>query len=196
MTSIGQIAGRPEAFANARKNWGWFFALGVMFLTLGAIAAGNLFYSTIAAVLYAGVFMMLAGALQLLHAFRIRSWGGFFLWFASGALYTGAGAATLVNPGFASVILTLLLALLTIMSGASRLVLGWRARQTKAWGWLVASGGVTTVAGLVFLLGWPINSVWLLGLLLTLDLMFQGVMLIGFACQWGTVSTVPDNNFK
>jgi uncharacterized membrane protein HdeD (DUF308 family) len=39
---------------------------------------------------------------------------------------------------------------------------------------------VTALAGVVFLLGWPVNSLWLLGLFLAFDLAMQGWALIAF----------------
>lgn len=188
MASTIEKSTRPEAFANVRDNWGWFLLLGVMFLTLGAIAVANLLYATIAVVLYVGALMALAGVAQLLHAFRVRTWGGSLLWLASGLLYAAAGVMAFIDPTLASIAFTLSLAVLTVAAGVVRLLLGFRARPNKGWGWLIASGAVTTLAGLVFLTGWPVNSVWLLGLFLAIDLMFQGITLIGFACQWGTVS--------
>jgi len=187
MTSITVIPIRREAFANAHKRWGWFLLLGVVFIALGAIAAGDLFYATIAAVFYVGILMTIAGALQVLHAFRVRTWGGFLLWLVSGLLYAVAGTCAFANPALASLILTLLLAVLTLSSGVLRLLIGIRAKPTKGWGWIIASGVVTALAGLVFLIGWPVNSIWLLGLLLAIDLIFQGMTLIGFACQLGTI---------
>lgn len=187
MTSINVIPARRETFANAHRKWGWFLVLGVVFIALGAIAAGDLFYATIAAVFYVGVLMTVAGALQILHALRVRTWGGFSLWLVSGLLYAIAGVCAFANPALASMVLTLLLAAVTLSSGTLRLLIGICARPTQGWGWIIASGAVTALAGLIFLVGWPVNSIWLLGLLLAIDLMFQGMTLIGFACQLGTV---------
>jgi uncharacterized membrane protein HdeD (DUF308 family) len=44
----------------------------------------------------------------------------------------------------------------------------------------VASGVVSVLAGVVFVLGWPVNSLWLLGMVLAIDLTFQGVCAIAF----------------
>ena len=38
----------------------------------------------------------------------------------------------------------------------------------------------TALAGIVFLIGWPVNSLWLLGLFLAFDLAMQGWSLIFF----------------
>ena len=67
-----------------------------------------------------------------------------------------------------------------LVAGLFRMFAAWRVRPDKGWGWLVAGGVVTTLARLVFLLGWPVNSLWLLGLFLAFDLAMQGWALIGF----------------
>ena len=56
----------------------------------------------------------------------------------------------------------------------------WRVRPESGWGWLMAGGIVTALAGVVFILGWPVNSLWLLGLFLAFDLAMQGWSLIAF----------------
>jgi uncharacterized membrane protein HdeD (DUF308 family) len=43
-----------------------------------------------------------------------------------------------------------------------------------------ASGVITTLAGIVVALGWPVNTLWLLGRVLAIDLIFQGVAAIAF----------------
>lgn len=182
--SIAQKATPQSAFAEARAKWGWFVALGVIFIALGAVAASNLLLATIATVYYVGALMIVAGVMQIVQSFRVKSWGGILLWILSGVLYAVAGVMTLMNPLLASSVFTLMLALLTIASGVVRLWLGFRARADHGWGWMIASGAVTTIAGLVFLLGWPVNSLWLLGLVLAIDLIFQGCALVGLGLRF------------
>ncbi|MCY1305571.1 hypothetical protein D9M70_553850 [compost metagenome] len=45
----------------------------------------------------------------------------------------------------------------------------------------MALGGlVTLAAGLIIAAGWPVNSLWILGLFLAVDLVMQGLSLIAF----------------
>jgi uncharacterized membrane protein HdeD (DUF308 family) len=187
MASTTDISARTGTFANAGTKWGWFLFLGVVFIALGGIAAGNLFYATMVANFHVGTLMTLAGAVQLLHALRLRTWGGFFLWLVSGLLYAAAGTTAILNPRLVSIFLTFLIAALILLSGLVRVLLATRARPTKGWKWIFASGVVTTLAGFVFLIGWPVDSASSLDILLAVDLMFQGITLIGFACQLGTI---------
>ena len=170
----------PQAFGEARERWRWFAALGVIFVALGAIAVGNLSLATIATVYYVGALMVIAGAMQVAQAFGVRTWSGFVWWLLSGALYAAAGIVTFLNPLLASFVFTLALGLLTAASGISRIWLGFQATADHGRGWVIASGIVTTVAGLLFVMGWPADSAWLLGLVLSMDLIFQGCALLAF----------------
>lgn len=173
-----------SVLSEARGKWAWFVALGVLLILLGAAAMINLAVTTMATVVYIGVLMLIGGAFQTAQAFRIKTWSGFGWWLVSGILYGIAGIITLANPLFASFVLTLLLAALTLAAGVSRIIVGLRTKPADGWSAHVASGLVTTVVGFIFLLGWPVNSLWLLGLLLSVDLIFQGCMCLAFGVRF------------
>lgn len=160
------------------SKWGWFVALGVVLLVLGILALGNLLVATLASVFFVGIMMILGAVAQVIHAFRMKGWEGFFYWLLGGLLYGAAGVIAFIDPALAAVALTLLLAVALIASGILRIWTGGRLRPAPGWGWVVASGVVSTLAGIVFALGWPVNSLWLLGLVLAIDLTFQGVSAI------------------
>ncbi|MCC8952809.1 HdeD family acid-resistance protein [Bradyrhizobium sp. Pear77] len=184
MTTTNHTSMLSRAFADVHAKWSWFVGLGLIFIVLGAVAAGNLLLATIVTVYYVSAGMIVAGVMQIVQSLRVKTWGGFLWWMLSGVLYTAAGVVTSMNPLLASVFLTLMLALLTVASGVARLWLGFQARTDHGWGWIVASGVVTAIAGLVFLLGWPVNSLWLLGLVLAIDLVFQGCALVGLGLRF------------
>jgi uncharacterized membrane protein HdeD (DUF308 family) len=52
---------------------------------------------------------------------------------------------------------------------------------------MVLSGLVTLLAGVIIALGWPINSLWVLGMFLAIDLVFQGwaTIALGLALKRG-----------
>ncbi|MGO4286363.1 HdeD family acid-resistance protein [Bosea sp. TAB14] len=162
-----------------RTAWAWFLALGAAFIVLGLIASSHLLLATIVTVYYLGASMIIAGVLQIVQSCRLTRWTGFILWLLSGLLYVVAGIVTFTNPALASSALTLLLALFTAASGIMRIWLGAGAMSERGWGWIVASGVLSTAVGLIFLVGWPVNSAWLLGLVLSIDLIFQGCALVG-----------------
>ncbi len=173
-----------ELFASDREagiRWGSFLVLGILVLVAGLIAFANLLIATVASVLYVGVLMLIAGAAQLIHAFQLRRWGGFLFWLLVGLIYGLAGVFTLLNPVLAAGALTLALAIALILAGVLRLVVGVRMRPLHGWGWLVASGVVTMLVGVLIVLGWPSNALWILGMFLAIDLTFMGVALLSLA---------------
>ena len=166
--------------SEVRAKWGWFVALGVVLLLFGGIAAVNLFIATVASVYYVGVLMIVGGAVHLAHAFQVKAWRETIAWALSALLYLAAGVLAFVNPVLTSAVLTLLMAAALLVAGVFRIFAAWRVRPESGWGWLMAGGIVTALAGVVFILGWPVNSLWLLGLFLAFDLAMQGWALIAF----------------
>lgn len=173
-TDLGEVLGA------LRSRWGWFVALGAILALLGLVAIGNVALATVVSILVVGVTMIAAGIALIAVAFRGREGRSFLGWLASGALYLIAGVLIFVNPALASVVLTLIVAFALVAAGAARIWLGFSVRPSNAWGWIVAAGIVTILAGLVIALGWPVNSVWVIGLFLGFDLLLQGGTFIAF----------------
>ena len=162
-----------------RAKWGWIVALGVVYLITGIVALGSVVLATVATVFIVGVMMLIAGAAQVINAFQIKTWGKFLLWLLLGVLYIIAGFVTFENPLFAAVFLTLLLGVSLVASGIMRIILGFGMRQTMPWGWVVFSGVITLLLGLIILAHWPVSSLYVLGLLLGIDLICAGIGWIG-----------------
>lgn len=163
-----------------RPGWGWFVALGVGLLLLASFAFINVIAATMASVVTIGVLMIIGAVGQIVHAFQVKRWGGFFAWLLAGLLYGVAGIMVFKNPVLAAATLTLLLACALIASGIMRLVLSIRLRKREGWGWMLVSGVITILAGMIFVAGWPVNTLWLLGTVLAIDLAFQGATSIAF----------------
>lgn len=160
-------------------RWSSFVVLGILVLIAGLIAFANLLVATVASVFYVGVMMLIAGIAELIHAFQLRRWGrGFLYWLLVGLVYAIAGILAFVNPLLAAGALTLALAIGLMLAGVLRLFVGMRMRGLHGWGWIVASGVLTVLVGLLIVFGWPANALWILGLFLAIDLTFTGVALL------------------
>ncbi|CAN7210438.1 HdeD family acid-resistance protein [Neorhizobium sp. LjRoot104] len=164
-----------------RDKWGWFLALGILLLVFGFIALANLFVATVASVFYIGMMMLVGGIAYLLHAFQVKGWDHILFWAASGILYTLAGLLAFWNPALTAVIVTFFMAVALIVAGGFRTWVGFRMRPMRGSGWVIFGGVITALAGLVIALGWPVNSLWILGLFLAIDLTMQGWALIAVA---------------
>jgi len=165
---------RPE-LAPLRAKSGWIVALGVVYLIAGFIALGSVAMATVASVYFVGIMMILAGVVEIAHAFQVKSWGKFVLWLLLGVLYVVAGFAAFENPLLAAAVLTLVLGVALVVSGIMRIILAFGMKEGMPWMWIVLSGVITLLLGLIILSHWPVSSVYVLGLFLGIDLVFAGV---------------------
>src|SRR5690606_27552613 len=152
---------RPDLSASLRAlgaRWGWFVALGAVLLILGLAAAAYVIGATLVSVLYVGILMLIGGAGQLIHAWRVKGWSSFAWWSLSGLLYLAAGVLAIVHPVAGAAVLTLLLGATLIGAGAFRLWVWFHNRGQPGWTWLALSGLITLAAGLLIAVGWPANS--------------------------------------
>jgi uncharacterized membrane protein HdeD (DUF308 family) len=176
MSGIMEVATGPAPdLAPLRAKSGWIVALGVVYLIAGFIALGSVAMATVASVFFVGIMMILAGVVEIVNAFQVKSWGKFVLWLLLGVLYVVAGFAAFENPLFAAAILTLVLGFALIVSGIMRIVLAFGMKEGMPWMWIVLSGVITVLLGGIILAHWPVSSVYVLGLFLGIDLVFAGV---------------------
>lgn len=173
---------QPVTRTGIGSNWGWWVALGVALLVVGGIALMNLLTATAVSVFFVGVMMIVGGIAEIVFAFSTArgQMGRFLLWLLLGVLYLVAGVFTLRNPALATVLLTLLIAASLIAVGVLRIAGAVGLRPAHGWGWLLASGILTLLVGVVIGLGWPTNSLWILGLFLGIDLVFSGASYAAF----------------
>ncbi|MHB0772796.1 HdeD family acid-resistance protein [Bradyrhizobium sp. 5.13L] len=163
-----------SGIAALHAKWGWIVALGVVYLIAGFVALGSVAMATIASVVVVGAMMIVAGLAEIIGAFQLKSWGKFLIWALLGVLYVIAGFVTFQNPLLAAVLLTLFLGASLIASGAIRLFLAFNMKRETPWVWVAVSGAITLLLGLLIVARWPVNSVYILGLFLGIDLIMAG----------------------
>jgi uncharacterized membrane protein HdeD (DUF308 family) len=182
MTNALDTLINPQAgseMAPLRAKWGWIVALGVVYLLAGFIALGSVVVATVASVFVVGVMMIIAGVAEVFSAFQIKSWGKFLLWVLLGVLYIIAGFVTFENPLLAAALLTLILGASLVASGIMRIILAFSMKQETLWIWILLSGAITLLLGLLILAHWPVSSLYILGLFLGIDLVIAGTGWIG-----------------
>jgi len=178
-SSSDTLPGAGTDVAPLRAKWGWIVALGFVYVIAGFIALGSIIMATVASVLIVGVMMIIAGVAELFNAFQIKSWGKFLIWALLGVLYIVAGFVAFENPLLAAVVLTLMLGASLVASGIVRIILAFNMKREMPWVWVALSGVITLLLGLLILARWPINSVYILGLFLGIDLIMAGAGWIG-----------------
>lgn len=88
------------------------------------------------------------------------------------------GLLLLFYPGLGAAAIGLLLIVYFLMDGFASLLLGLELRPLPGWAWTLGNGLVSLVLALVFIGGWPFHSDWLVGLMVGISLLLDGVALL------------------
>jgi uncharacterized membrane protein HdeD (DUF308 family) len=163
-----------------REHRGWFLAVGIALIVLGFIALSSSVTMTLVSVMFLGWLLIFSGIFQAIHGLARQGWSGFFINLLCGVLYTVTGFLMVSNPGIAAVTLTLMIAMLLIVAGAFRLLVAIFSEMPHR-GWLVFDGIITLVLGVSIWRSWPLSGLWVIGLFIGIDLIFDGfgeVMLV------------------
>jgi uncharacterized membrane protein HdeD (DUF308 family) len=163
------------AIEHLRGRWGEIVAFGALLVVLGLAALCFTLPSTVATVTLNGVFFLVAGVAEIGVGAHAKSWARFFLWIVGGALYLIAGIICIINPIFASLALTLALGAGLIAAAAVRAYLAFQLPADSGRYMVLLAAAVTFLLGLIIVGRWPSDSVYVLGTLLGVDLLFHGI---------------------
>ncbi|MBN8292625.1 DUF308 domain-containing protein [Rhodobacter sp. NTK016B] len=152
--------------------------LGIVMMVGGGLALANPFAASIAVTTLVGAFFLLAGALQLwVAAFDAnhphRVWTGIV-----GLLGLLAGVVLIADPLAGVVSLTLLVGIVFLITGAVRLSMAWRLRETPLFWVLLLSGAASVLIGFLVVGNIAAAATAFLGLLLGIQLLADGVGLV------------------
>lgn len=161
-----------------RSSWIWIALLAVISLVGGVLALANPFAATLAATMMAGWAFAILGVVQIVQAFQLRGWAGFVWSLLFGVLTLVVGVSLIFNPLAGMVSLTLLVAVLFLVMGGIKIMYGFSVRPVSGWGWVAASGVLSLVLGVMILAEFPWSAAAVLGILLGIELLSNGVLFL------------------
>jgi uncharacterized membrane protein HdeD (DUF308 family) len=173
-TASSTVPVPAEVLGELIHNWGWLLALGILLVALGTIGLGMIFWLTLATVFIFGIFLLIAGVLQLVQAIKCRGWRSVLWHVVIAILYVVAGLDIIQDPLRASALLTLLLGGALIGIGVVRIVMALQWRGFKNWVWPLIGGIVAVILGFMILTSWPISGFWVIGLFVSIEMIFSG----------------------
>lgn len=157
----------------ARRNWGWFLALGVLLIVLGIGVISFSTAATIFSVIIFGVFLLAAGVVEIIQTFLARKWSAFFLSLLLGILYLATGFLCVSKPAVSAITLTFWIAIFLFIAGLFRMISSLLLRFDQ-WGWVFFNGLVTFILGILIYSEWPVSGLWIIGLFIGIDMILAG----------------------
>jgi uncharacterized membrane protein HdeD (DUF308 family) len=167
----------PEEVAQTiRRRFLWMELLGVFLIVLGVVALSSAVVASFATTFIFGGLLLAAGASQLAVtvAFWRRRRGGFLLGIVLGVLCLGAGLLCLIRPASSLRAITFILGGYFIGSGTIRFLVNQQERF-PGWAWGLVSSLSELFLGVLTLAFWPTSSLFVLGTILGVQLLFSGM---------------------
>jgi uncharacterized membrane protein HdeD (DUF308 family) len=161
-------------------SWWLYLVLGIVLLIAGVFVLGDAVLASVVSAIFIGWAILIAGIIEIAHAFSAREWKGFLLDLLVGILYIAGGWILVSNPLAATISLTLALGIIWIVSGLFRIVLASALWREGGWA-ILFSGLLAVLAGGLILAEWPASGLWVLGFLLGIDLIVHGIAWIGYS---------------
>lgn len=184
------FAAQRALFGDVQKHWGWLLALGVFCLILGTLGFGMTFGLTLASVLFFGILLVAGGIVQLIEAFKCQGWKSVLWHVLIALLYVWGGIVMITDPVLASKVLTLMLAWILIAVGVFRIIMAFQLRPVDGWFWPLLSGIVSILLGLMIIAQWPLSGLWVIGLFVAIELIFNGWAYVFIALAARKISRV------
>jgi len=154
---------------------GWSLVLGVLLLIAGVVALLYPVIAAVAAALYVGWFALIAGVIAIAIAIKTRAEAHFGWRVLVGVVYLALGVLLVANPLSGAASLALFIGALLAAAGVVEIALAFRLRPHKGWGWLLANGLTSIVLAVLIAIGWPLDSLVLIGYLVGFQIIFCGV---------------------
>ncbi len=163
-------------FQHLQSNWRWLLILGILLAvcgTLAIISPAMTVMATLVATILLGATLIVAGIATIAASFWVGKWGGLLVQLLVGLLYVVVGWIIIDTPLRSAGALTLFMAVFFIITGLFRIVAA-TVMQFTYWGWALLNGIVTFLLGVIIYHHYPQSTLWALGLLVGLEMLFHG----------------------
>jgi uncharacterized membrane protein HdeD (DUF308 family) len=164
-----------------KKNSTWLLVLGILEIIVGTWAIFMPTIAGLAAVVMIAIVLIIGGIARLIEAFMANSFGNGVLAFLWGALVAATGVYLLMMPVVGLATLTLVAAIGIGLDGIFRIVMSFKMRPHKGWGWMLTGGIVSAILAILIFVHFPTSAVWLVGTLIGISVLFNGITMVSIA---------------
>ena len=157
-----------------KNNKGLSVILGIIMIFCGLVAIGSPFLMGTIMTSMIGIMLILGGISEMFISFS-NGWKQALLILLTGLLTVAAGVVVLRHPVFASSFFTILMVIYFISDGVLRSMNAFKVRPTKGWGFVLFSGIMSVLLGIMLMQGWPVSGLMAIGIFAGVRLLFAGM---------------------
>jgi len=151
---------------------------GIAVLILGILSIMAPMAAGVATASLVAVFLIVAGIIRIIWAFKAGSFGQGVLAFLLGGISVLGGILVLARPLLGLASLALLLAVYFVVEGIFAIIASFKLKPAAGWGWMLFDGIITLLLGGMIWNQWPLSGAWAVGILVGVRLVFAGCSMI------------------
>jgi len=155
--------------------------LGIALIALGLAAVLAPVVAGSALVIVIGFILLIAGTVPIVRELKAEASKERTIGLILGIITALAGIAVIGHPLFGLKFLTVLLVGYFVVEGVWKIVVSFRYKPATGWKWLLASGVLSLVLGLLIWNQWPVSGMWAVGVLVGVNLLGTGLALVTLA---------------
>ena len=149
---------------------------GVLFMLLGLVGIFYPVIMSIATAYFVAWIFLFSGLVIGYHTWQTnkKDWLGWLKAF----VYIVTGVLVAIYPAAGAAALGIIMAVYFFMDGFASFALSAQMKGQKYWWLILLNGILSIVLGVIFLVGWPFSSLFLVGLFIGISLFFDGIVLL------------------
>lgn len=174
-----------------RKSIGWSIALSIFLILAGLIAILLPPVMGLGVTLYIGWLLVVSAIAHFAFAWKSHTAGAVLWEVLVGLVYLFAGGYIILHPFAGLLSLTLLLAIYLLIEGIFEIILAFKITRNGRF-WLILEGIVTIVLAVMIWRTWPFSTIWAIGTLVGISMIFSGFsrLMFSLACSRSVAASV------
>lgn len=153
----------------------WSILLSILMIVAGVIAIASPLMAGVVVTALVGWLLLFSAALHLVYAFRGGRAGAVMWEILLAIVYALVGFYVLANPAIGLATLTFVIAFYLFVEGVLEFALAIQLRSEAGAGWIFFDGIVTLILAFMIWRHWPSSSVWAIGTLVGVSMLFSGI---------------------
>lgn len=172
---MNEIAAPGTLAAPLKKASGWGIAFAILIILAGIFAISLPLASGLAVTIVIGWLLVVSGVFHIADAFHAKGAASFLWRLLIGIVFIIGGLDIAFVPLRGLFTLTFVLAIILLVQGVISVIMFFRHRRMHGAGWILFNGLVTIFLGLVIWWDGPGAAVWIIGTLVGIHLIFNGI---------------------